>query len=58
MAKSTTTTVKSVLTEQETVEYLKVHKETFGEIFEEKKHCTKNDKRYEEPFEDDGAYAD
>jgi len=24
----------------------------------EKPHCTKNDKRYEEPFEDDGAYAD
>lgn len=24
----------------------------------EKPHCIKNDKRYEEPFEDDGAYAD
>ena len=24
----------------------------------EKPHCTKNDKRYEQPFEDDGAYAD
>jgi hypothetical protein len=58
MAKGTTTTVKKVLTEEQTEYYLKVHKETFGELEKTIEEQNRHDKRYEKPFEDDGAYAD
>jgi hypothetical protein len=66
MAKSTTTTMKSGKNKkqpQDAYNFEPIKNEEIVITFFvtekiEKPHCIKNDKRYEEPFEDDGAYAD